>query len=131
MPPHSPDLSAELDRFLRECLDSVEQCEMVMVMHHKPERWWTAPELGAELYLADVPTARDLELLAVRGLLDVRLGSDVQYRLSPASPSLTKAVTELAEYYRARRVDVLSYLVRKQGRALRHFAEAFRFRTWH
>ena len=75
MPQGTSRLPAEVEHFLRECVDSVEQCEIIVTMHHKNERWWTAHELALELYLWDSPTAGDLELLAWRGLPEVRLSS--------------------------------------------------------
>ena len=92
------------------------------------ENVWTAKELATELSLAAAPTARDLEVLATSGLLEIRLGNDVHYRFAPTSPELDRAATALADMYRSHRVDVLSYIVRGKGRAIQYFAEAFQFR---
>lgn len=101
---------------------------MLVMMYLSPDRWWTARELAAELYLAEAPTVHDVERLATRGLLEVRLGNDMNFRVSPASPSLAEAVAQLAEAYRTNRVDVLSRIVSRRGRGFRHFADAFDFR---
>lgn len=116
-----------LAQFL-SAIASAEQCEILIAMHEAKGRWWSAQELAAEIFLLPGPTARDLESLATRGLLEVRLGSDVRYRFAPASDELAALVTELASMYRARRTDVLSFIVSRNGRAFRHFADAFRFR---
>lgn len=117
-----------VDQLLDDCIDSVEQCEMLVTMYLSPSRWWTAAELADELYLAKGPTVGDVERLATRGLLEVRLGNDMHFRVSPASPALAEAVAQLAERYRTNRVEVLSRIVRRRGRGFRHFADAFDFR---
>lgn len=120
--------SSRAEHLLLACIDSVEQCEALVTMYQSPDRWWSAKAIAEELYLAESPTARDLELLATRGLLAVRIVNDVLYRLSPASPDMAQAVSELAEAYRTNRVDVLSLIVQRRGRSFKHFAEAFNFR---
>jgi hypothetical protein len=117
-----------VDQLLAQSIDSVEQCELLVTMYLAPARSWTARELARELYLAEGPTVRDLEQLATRGLLEVRIANDVFFRVSPVSPQLAEAVSQLAELYRTNRVEVLSRIVRLKGRGLRHFAEAFDFR---
>ena len=124
-------MNSAIRDLLQTGIDSVEQCEMIVSMSNQRSRWWSAQELAAELYLAASPTGRDLEVLATRGLLEIRLGNDVQYRFAPASPELERAAAVLAEMYRTQRVDVLSYIVRRKGRAIQHFAEAFDFRKGH
>ncbi len=124
-------MNSAIQHLLQTVVDSVEQCEMIVSLCNGRHRWWTAKELEAESYLGGSPTARDLEVLATRGLLEVRLGNDVHYRFAPASPELERSVTALAEMYRTHRVDVLSYIIRRRGRAIQHFAEAFDFRGGH
>jgi hypothetical protein len=113
---------------LSTAVDSVEQCEILVMLFQARDRWWTAKDAAYELYLAESPTARDLEVLATRGLLEVRIANDVLYRVAPAAPEMALAVSELAEAYRTNRVDILSQIVRRKGRALQHFADAFNFR---
>lgn len=124
----SSDLPPQLARFLADCIESVEQLELLVVIARMRERWWTARDLAEELWLSPAATGRDLEILAGRGLLEVRLANDLCYRLSPISAEGREAVTLLTELYPTRRVDILSSIVLRKGRALRHFAEAFRFR---
>jgi DNA-binding IclR family transcriptional regulator len=119
---------SRIEQLILDCIDSVEQCEMLVTMCNVHERWWTAADLARELYLPPSRTGRDLELLATRGLLEVRIANDMLYRIAPASPELSRATTELADLYRSNRAEILSYIVRAKGRALRHFAEAFNFR---
>ena len=117
-----------VDQLLAHAIDSVEQCEILVTMRLSGDRVWTAKELARELHLSEGPTIRDLERLATRGLLEVRIANDMLYRVSPCSPQLVEAVSQLAELYRTNRVDLLSRIVRQTGRGLRHFAEAFDFR---
>ena len=121
-------LRSQVEQLLLTSIDSVEQCEILVTMRDSSERWWTAKDLALEVYLSESPTSRDLEILITRGLLDVRIAHARHYRLAPVSLELAQAVTDLAEAYRTTRVEVLSYIVRRKGRAFKHFAEAFNFR---
>ena len=123
----APPLSGALQRFLSDSIDSIEQLEIIAVMHGT-SRWWTAPELAQEVYLSSADAGRELEILAGRGFLDVRLGSDVSYRISAVSAAQARAMQDLMEVYPTHRVEILGYVITTKGRALRHFAEAFRFR---
>ena len=85
---------------------------MLLTMYGSSGRWWTSRELSRELRLAEAPTVSDLEQLATRGLLEVRITSDMAFRVSPVSPQLAEAVAQLAQLYRTNRVEVLSRIVR-------------------
>ena len=121
-------LASRLERFLLSSIDSVEQCEILVNMQGEPARWWTPKELSQELYLSESPTARDLEVLTGRGFLDVRAIDEVRYRIGPISGDAAQALADLVEAYRSNRVEVLSVIVRRKGRSIQHFAEAFDFR---
>jgi len=71
--------------------------------------------------------ARELEALARGGLLDVRVGSQVRYRFSPAVAALGEGVRELAECYGERRDETLAFVAARGRRSLRAFSDAFRF----
>lgn len=123
-----PVVSRRLQQFLMRYVDSVEQCEILVALERSQGRWWTSDDLAGELYLSGGPTGHDLESLAARGLLDVRTVGHLLYRLAPASNDLTLAVSELSRAYRASRVDILSFIVKRKGRSVQHFADAFNFR---
>ena len=123
----SAPLPVPLQRFLSDCIDSVEQVEILAVMHGTA-RWWTARELASEIYLSPAGAARELERLAGRGLLEVHLGTDLLYRVSALSQSQAQAISALMDVYPTHRVEILGHIIATKGRALRHFAEAFRFR---
>ena len=70
-----------------------------------------------------------LEALAGRDLLDVRLGGDVRYRFKPASDTLASMARQLAECYRDRRLEVVSFVTTRGLRPLRDFSDAFRLKN--
>lgn len=101
-------LRSHVEQLLLASVDSVEQCEILDTMRLSAERWWTARDLARELYLSESPTGRDLEVLATRGLLEVRLATELQYRVAPASGELAQAVAELGEDYCHNWLEVLN-----------------------
>jgi|SRR6185436_11495695 len=121
-------MDSRLERFILSSIDSVEQCEILVTLQGDPGRWWTLKELSEELRLAESPTGRDLETLTSRGFLDVRALGEVRYRVGPVSADAKQALADLTEAYRSNRVEILSVIVRRKGRSMQHFAEAFDFR---
>ena len=93
-------LSDQLGTFLTDCISSIEQCEILVAMRRPPVRWWTAADLAEDLNTSESRARDSLEALATRGLLEVRLGNDVRYRLAPLSPGLADALRQLVKTYR-------------------------------
>ena len=75
---------------------SIEQLELLLLLHAQPERWWSAEAAAAELRTARAPTAARLEEMAARNLLDVRTAERLLFRYHPASPAVHEALLEIA-----------------------------------
>ncbi len=115
----SNDISADVRRFVERRIDRIEQIEILLFVRRDTARFWTAADVGQALDLSERRVTDDLETLARRGLLDVRIGSEVVYRFSPATPALLQDVQRLAEVYADRRSDILAFVSRR--RSLRDF----------
>jgi hypothetical protein len=113
-------------RFIEARIDSIEQLEIVLLLYRYPERSWTARDIADTLRLSPRAAARDLEMLARRNLLDVRLGDTVRYRYAPAVPELAAAARAVAECYRDKRTEIVALVAARGRRSLRDFADAFR-----
>jgi DNA-binding transcriptional regulator LsrR (DeoR family) len=74
---------------------------------------YEAREVGRELGLSEIPISADLEALATRGLLEVRIASDILYRFAPTSLEMARAVRALAAAFRAKPMEVLTLLLRR------------------
>jgi DNA-binding IclR family transcriptional regulator len=120
-------LPAPVRRFIEQHIDNASQLELLLLLEHHRERWWSASEVAEALRLGDRDAARELESLGRGGLLDVRLGSEVRYRFGPAVPALGAGVRDLSECYGERRNETLAFVAARGRRSLRAFSDAFRF----
>lgn len=131
MPPASDsDSSAavpgDVRAFLAQHVDSIEQLEILLLLHQHPDMEWTAEETAARLHGNRESAARRLARLCDDRLLTGRAHSAPSYRYDPASVEMRDAVTRLAETYRERRVAVITLIASRPMDNVRAFSEAFR-----
>jgi hypothetical protein len=116
----------DVRRFLLQCIDSVEQLEVLLHLYRTPEQSWSSDAIALALYSNPASIARRLAGLSSHGLLT--LTSAAAYRYQPKTAELGATVSQLAETYRQRRVAVISIIASKPMENVRAFSEAFRLR---
>lgn len=122
-------LPTAVEDFIKRHIDSVEQLEVLLLLHHDPTRAWTAEAVSRELYSNPMSVGRRLAGLQSDGLLLQREGAGgAEYRYDPRSPVLDDTVREVAATYRERRVAVTNYIFAHPTDYIRVFSDAFRFR---
>jgi hypothetical protein len=102
-------------RFLEERIDDVEQLEIMLHLQRHVERSWCAADVADALRLGCRRAENQLEALAGRDLLDVRLGDDVRYRFKPTSDALAAAARQLAEWYCDHRSETVAFVTLVAG----------------
>ena len=122
------DLPEVVGRFITERIDSVEQLEILLLLHRHPERTWTAEAVARELRISALSAGERLEDLARDAILSRGEGPAVEYRYAPARPGLEEAVAGLARAYAERRVTVINLIFSKPVDKIRTFADAFLLR---
>jgi hypothetical protein len=121
------ELPSELRAFLHTCIETIEQVELLMVLRGS-SRMRTARAAALELGM-DVARARaDLETLAARGLLAVRVGDEIEYLYRPKSKELARYCDLLAQHYVTSRAALMGYVATMSRLSIKRFADAFRFR---
>jgi hypothetical protein len=118
-------LSRDLRAFIAQDVVTVEQMEVLLLLWHGRDRWWSAGEVAERLHLSEPAVRQWLENLSGR-FLDVRLGESLCYRFAPGNGEREKRVEELALACEEHRTEVMSLLL--SSRAARAFAEAFRLK---
>jgi hypothetical protein len=113
-------------RFILEHVHSVEQLEVLLLLHRDPARWWTAGQVSMELYTSLASADDRLRDLAARTLLVVEPTRPPRYRYEPGTEEARDVVGLLAETYRERRVTVITLVFSKPQDAIRDLADAFR-----
>lgn len=118
---------ASVRRFLVQSIASVEQLEVVLLIHRAPDRFWDAIAIAEHLGLRTDHANAALEALAGQSLLDIRLGETIKYRFNPASSEQRECVKRLADLWRERREDVIREMTRTRS-SLTDFSDAFRIK---
>jgi hypothetical protein len=119
-------LPEDVQRFLHQNIDSVEQLEVLLLLWRTPERGWSSEEVATAVYSHPSSIARRLALLLGQGLLREREQGCYQY--APRSAELHHTVTRLDHAYRERRVAVITLIASKPIDNIRAFSDAFRIR---
>ncbi len=118
------EFSHEFRTFINKNINSVEQIEVLLILHANPERVWTIDEISAIMRSSRNSIRSRLENLASRKLSAVVHAEGFRYA---ASGRLHGMVEMLADEYAQRRFSVIE-LVFSRPDAARMFADAFRLR---
>jgi hypothetical protein len=120
--------SSELEKFIAEDIQSLEQVEILLLLSGSPDRWWS----GRAVYevVKSNPGSVDarLEELAERGIVQRQKQVETEYRFSPPDEKIWKVVNELRDAYKERPVKVVQAIYSKPPDAVQEFARAFRVR---
>jgi predicted ArsR family transcriptional regulator len=117
----------EVRRLIAEHIYSVEQLEVLLLLHRE-RREWTADEVSAELVTQRDSVSDRLDDLARRGFLAASAESPPHYRYEPGDRARERAVAGLADAYARRRVSVIALIFSKPSETIRSFSDAFRLR---
>lgn len=118
------EFSPAFRTFINKNITSVEQIEVLLILHANPERVWTIEEISAILRSSPNSIRSRLVVLEQRGLSAGIPNAGYRYA---ASGRLHEMVEHLAEEYGQRRFSVIE-LVFSRPDAARSFADAFRLR---
>jgi hypothetical protein len=118
LPPH-------VERFLVENVRSLEQLEILLLLHRAPERSWTAAEVAKELRIEPASAARRLEDLLVRGHAARAEGEAFR---GDGPEALRSTIRDLAEAYETLRVTVIQVVYSRPAENIQLFADAFLIR---
>jgi hypothetical protein len=128
------DLPEEVQRFLREHVESFEQLEIVLLLRGRADEAFDSNAISAELRLPEVIVEEALDTLSQRALVRRAPGvAGPLYSYSPETPSLAALVSALAQLNVERRLDVMRSMTansieRLRAKALSTFADAFLLR---
>lgn len=121
------DLPAPIRDFIARHIASVEELEVLLLLHENGQREWTAAEINALLRSQEPSIAKWLATLTALGLV---ASADGRYRFAPVSEKLADDVDALATAYRERRIKVIEFIFSKPSENLLNFVRAFELRRW-
>jgi hypothetical protein len=117
-----------LREFISQCIGSVDELGMLLVLTISAARWWSAAAAGLELGIPERDARQILDRLASRNLLDLKIANDVRYRFRPGTADLERLTTELLTLYRNRPAVLLRCVPGVPGARLDDLARASRFK---
>lgn len=120
----------DLDPLVRELIlrqiHSLDQLEVLLLLHSDPDRSWTAADVGAQLKTSEEAARLRLSDLHQRGFAATGDKDTFQYR--PSTKATAAAVAALAAIYPERRHAVITLIFSRPPEALKSFSEAFRLK---
>lgn len=123
------EISKDVEQFIRDHIDSVEQLEVLLLLSENSGREWSAAEVGQKLYRQP-----ESSLMRLRALCEARLisqsgeGDVARFRYAPSSGASDQTVKALERAYQQRKDSVIQLIFSRPSDAVRSFADAFRIR---
>jgi hypothetical protein len=121
-------ISEDVTRFIREYISSIEQLEVLLLLHREPTREWTADELSRAIYISPEAAAHRLTDFCTRGFCIVDNENGPRYRYNPSISHLDMTIRDLRAAYEQRRVRVINMIFSNPIDQIKSFADAFKFR---
>ena len=119
-----PAVRQLLSRYIR----SVEQLEVLLLVHSQPNRSWTADAVYDVIRSSKSSIADRLATFTAHGFLVEENGSPPTFRYAPKDETLRAGVQETATLYQTRRVRVIEAIFAPEVDPVQSFADAFKLR---
>jgi hypothetical protein len=127
--PEVDPIPASVRRFVEERIESVGLLDVLMLLHSRPHRAWTAAELSREVRSERHWAEVHLEYLRSQALLTAEPGPNGRaYRYGPPSGELDDVVGQLSEAFRKHPVSVIRLIFRQPSPERLGALEASRLR---
>lgn len=120
----SPELPADVRRFILTSVPSVPYLEALLLLRAEPSRSWDAVQLARRLY---VPERTGTELVQLLRDSGTAASEDGAVRYAPAA-ELAVLLDRVAQAYATDLLTVTELIHSRIDRRAQRFADAFRFR---
>lgn len=122
------EISREVDQFIRDHINSVEQLEVLLLLAETPTQKWNASEVAQKLYRQPESVAMHLSSLQKAGLLNSCEGETGRYCYNTKLGAADLTIKSLERAYRERKDTVIRLIFSRPPDPVRSFADAFRLR---
>jgi hypothetical protein len=115
----------DLEQFIANNIQSVEELEILLLLHRSPETFWAVEAISQHLGIKPELVSSRAHELERKGLLKAGESGPI-FRFDNAEPDAVATVSELDIAYRDRRISVLNAIYSANLTRLRTFADAFK-----
>jgi hypothetical protein len=122
----SPELPADVRRFILTSVPSVPYLEALLLLRAEPSKSWDAGQLARRLYVPERTGAELVQLLHDSGIA-AAVGEAGAVRYAPAA-ELAELLDRVAHAYATDLLTVTELIHSRIDRRAQRFADAFRFR---
>lgn len=122
-----PSTRAEVDRFIRERIDTVPHLEALLLLWGSRPRHWSEEELVERLFVPLDQLRRIMRDLGNHGLVAAKKAPESVYCYLSPSESGDRLVEAVAVTYRRELVRISTMIHSRAPSAVREFARAFEF----
>jgi len=122
------NLTPNVQRFVAQYIQSLEQLEVLALLFGEPSKEWTAQEVYGRIQSSAISIANQLEILRTQGFLEMKPGAPPRYRYKPSQEEIHVALLETIQTYQLRRVKVIEQIFKNDAGPIKGFADAFKFR---
>jgi hypothetical protein len=119
------DLPENVRKFIFEFIDSVEQLDILLLMHAHRDQYWNAKTLSHELRSNVNSVQARLQKMSNLGLIQENPQAAGDFQYGPQNAEWDKTITDLAEIYPTKKHRVLE-LVFTPLKQVRLISNAFR-----
>lgn len=124
----SQRLPPDVQAFVTDHIDSIEQLEVLLLLCKEPERVWSLEQLSSELRGSPRSIRRRLDDLCAMKLAQLTTGTPDTFRYQPDDERKAATVAALAGLYRTYRVAITELIFRSSKSKMLTFARAFRIK---
>ena len=119
-------LSPEVQSFINERINSVEQLTILELLRSNPAREWTTAQISNELRSA--PASIELRLADLYEAGVLARASESTHRYVPASDAMQGTLSQVLDVFRARPHRVIELLYSRPPKGILAFADAFKLK---
>lgn len=123
----SPELPAEVRRFILTSVPSVPYLEALLLLRAEPSRSWDAVQLARRLYVPERTGTELVRLLRESGTATATAEDPGALRYAPPA-ELAELLDRVAQAYATDLLTITDLIHSRIDRRAQRFADAFRFR---
>jgi predicted transcriptional regulator len=123
-------LTNKLKAFIASNISTLEDLEMLLLLHAQPDREWDVTEISHELSVDPIALLARIQEFVTKGLVSHKSGASKfsNYQFAPSSEDIRTNVDALAAAYKSSRIQLIDYVVSPFRDDLLKFANAFKLK---